>query len=126
MPFKPPVPLVTSAGRVELTTTEIQLLNAWLDGQRPGRPGWGLADSAAVDVLKRLLGHALGTMSPRPEEPPPAAADHNRDMSTRELAKKRDELLCYLIEHKNGHPGLLGEAAKSLTAVKAELERRLG
>lgn len=71
MPFEPPVPLVTTTGRVELTRQELEQINLWLDHRRPFGTADRSSDAVVVDVLRRLLGHAMGTMAPRVEEQPP-------------------------------------------------------
>ncbi|HKI21242.1 MAG TPA: hypothetical protein VKA15_25335 [Isosphaeraceae bacterium] len=72
MAWKPPVPLVTTDGKIELTISEIEAVNAWLDGHKQWlerhqgrnehRP---MCEEITADVLRRLLGHALGSMSPK-------------------------------------------------------------
>lgn len=71
MPFKPPIPLTDDVGRVHLTAEEIEAINSWMDSHKrwrerhQGNPRTEMApENKVANVLGRLLGHALGTMSP--------------------------------------------------------------
>jgi hypothetical protein len=117
MPFKPPVPLVTSTGKVELTRDEIRLLNQWCD-RHPIKPWEFDYDNAVSDVIRRILGHALGTMHPRTEQPvPPALTGELEGLSTVELLKKRDELKAWIILNPHAPPEHLTEANRRLVEI---------
>lgn len=66
MPFKPSKPLVTSAGKIELSPREFDAVNQWMDRYKedPSEPS-GRPKDVLADILGRLLGHACGTMLPR-------------------------------------------------------------
>lgn len=67
MPRTRPVPIITADGNVELAPEEIVAINHWLD-RHNGNFGERRPKHVEVtaDVLERLLGHAVGTLRPRP------------------------------------------------------------
>jgi len=74
MPWIPPIPIVTTTGRIELSGDEIEAINKWLDSHKEwlkchqGTPRLKpTCEEVTAGVLGRLLGHALGSMSPRSE-----------------------------------------------------------
>jgi hypothetical protein len=128
MPFKPPVPLVTSTGKVELTRDEIQQLNLWMDQWKVRREFKNSSprDDAVGDVLGRLLGHALGTMYPRTEQPmPPALTGELAGLSTAELLLKRDELKAWIILNPHAPPEHLTEANRRLVETVEQFWKSL-
>jgi hypothetical protein len=117
MTIEPPIPLVSTTGRVQLTIEEIARLNTWLQQTPPAGTPLRATDATVRDILWRLLAHAAGAIYPIADAPVSWRIETLEGMTADDILAKRMELKKWLVAYPDAHPALIAEATKLLSDV---------